>query len=66
MPEVRLIDANNLKNHLYRAQAEAFKCSEWYIAGAIQSFIDLLDKQPAVDHIADDSKKVRGADNDSE
>lgn len=62
MPE-RLIDANALKNHLYRAQAEAFKRSEWYVAGAIQSFIDLLDKQPAVNHFADASKKVGGADN---
>lgn len=47
MPE--LIDRHALKNHLYRAQAEAFKHSEWYIAGAIQSFIDLLDKQPTIE-----------------
>ena len=47
MPE--LIDRHALKNHLYRAQAEAFKRSEWYVAGAIQSFIDLLDKQPTVE-----------------
>lgn len=61
MPE--LIERDALKNHLYRVQAEAFKRSEWYVAGSIQSFIDLLDKQPAVDHIADASKKVGGADN---
>lgn len=58
-----LIERDALKNHLYRAQAEAFKRSEWYIAGAIQSFIDLLDKQPAVDHFADASKMVGGAEN---
>lgn len=34
MPEQ--IDRHALKNHLYRAQAEAFKRSEWYVAGAIQ------------------------------
>lgn len=44
-----LIERDALKNHLYRAQAQAFKCGEWYIAGAIQSFIILLDTQPAVD-----------------
>ena len=58
-----LIDRDALKNHLYRAQAEAFKNNEWYIAGAIQSFIDLLEKQPSVNHFADDSKKVGGVDN---
>lgn len=47
MPE--LIDRQALKNHLYRVQAEAFKCSEWYVAGAIQSFIDILDKQPTIE-----------------
>lgn len=47
MPE--LIDRHALKNHLYRAQAEAFKRSEWYVAGAIQPFIDLLDKQPTIE-----------------
>lgn len=47
MPE--LIDRQDLKNHLYRAQAEAFKRSEWYAAGSIQSFIDLLDKQPTIE-----------------
>ena len=58
-----LIERDALKNHLYRAQAEAFKHSEWYVAGAIQTFIDLLDKQPSLNHIADDSKKVGGVDN---
>lgn len=58
-----LIERDTLKNHLYRAQAEAFKSNEWYVAGAIQTFIDLLDKQPTVDHIADDSKKVGGIEN---
>ena len=47
MPE--LIERDALKNHLYRAQAEAFKRSEWYVAGAIQSFIDILDKQPTIE-----------------
>ena len=47
MPE--LIERDALKNHLYRAQAEAFKHSEWYVAGAIQSFIELLDKQPTIE-----------------
>ena len=47
MPE--LIEREALKNHLYRAQAEAFKRSEWYVAGSIQSFIDLLDKQPTIE-----------------
>lgn len=47
MPE--LIDRQALKNHLYQSQAEAFKRSEWYVAGAIQSFINLLDKQPTIE-----------------
>lgn len=47
MPE--LIDRHALKNHLYRAQAEAFKRREWYVAGSIQSFIDILEKQPTID-----------------
>lgn len=47
MPEP--IDRDALKNHLYQAQAEAFKHSEWYVAGAIQSFIDILDKQPTIE-----------------
>ena len=47
MPE--LIERETLKNHLYRSQAEAFKRSEWYVAGSIQSFIDLLDKQPTIE-----------------
>lgn len=47
MPE--LIDRHALKNHLYRAQAEAFILSEWYVGGAIQSFIDILDKQPTIE-----------------
>ena len=44
-----LIDRHALKNHLYRAQAEAFKRSEWYVAGSIQLFIDILDKQPTIE-----------------
>lgn len=62
MPE--LIERDALKNHLYRAQAEAFKHSEWYVAGAIQSFIDILDKQPTVNHFADTSKKFGGIENE--
>ena len=58
-----LIDRDALKNHLYRAQTEAFKNNEGYSAGAIQSFIDLLEKQPSVNLFADDSKKVGGVDN---
>jgi hypothetical protein len=46
---LELIDRQALKNHLYRAQEEAFKRSEWYVAGSIQSFIDLLDKQPTIE-----------------
>lgn len=47
MPE--LIDRDALKNHLYRAQAEAFKCGIWYVAGAIQSFVCILDKHPTIE-----------------
>lgn len=47
MPE--LIDRDALKNHLYRAQAEAFKHSEWYVAGAIQSFINILGNLPTIE-----------------
>ena len=58
-----LINRDELKNHLYRAQAEAFKEGEFYCAATFQLFINILDKQPIVDHIADDSKKVRSVDN---
>ena len=55
---MRIIDADEMKNHLYRAQAEAFKRSDFLCASAFQIFINFLDKQPSVDKIIDDEKAV--------
>lgn len=53
---MRIIDADDMKNHLYRAQAEAFKRSDFFCASVFQLFISFIDKQPSVEKIIDDEK----------
>lgn len=59
---MRLIDADEMKNRIYRAQAEAFKQSDFFCASAFQLFIDFIDKQPSIDKIIGD-EKVGGTEN---
>lgn len=59
---MRLIDADEMKNHIYRAQAEAFKQSEFFCAFAFKLFIDFIDKQPSIEIIIDD-EKMEGTEN---
>ena len=53
---MRIIDADDMKNHIYRAQAEAFKRSDFFCASAFQIFIDFIDKQPSVEKNIDEEK----------